>query len=264
LRLVDRNRCNANFRQNLGVNGARSTSVVPDKTDSLASNPEDDLPAIVFYAMVGNDVINPHIPEPVNAEAQTSPDKFRAKVMDALAEFDTSLPNGSHVVLVGLEHAGHIWPNLQTRDHPGLSIPGSPVTYRHLWDNLNCNGANPGFGWLDANESYRLHTNQLAQNLSNVLADIAEKHNQTFTSFDLTYIENPDQEIVEEHLAAGEDYAQLIEWVGGGHPSQTLHARTAKKIWETLEQIRPDVLGPVNPHNSKIDALLTAPPQAMV
>ena len=138
------------------------------------------------------------------------------------------------------------------------------MTYRNVWDLMNCNGANPGFGWLDANESYRDHTNQLAQNLSNVLADIAVKHDQTFASFDLTYVENPDQEIVDEHLAAGGDYAQLIEWVGGGHPSQTLHARTAKKIWEKLEAIRPDVLGPVNPHNAKIDALLTAQSKVVV
>merc|ERR1712232_403577 len=82
LRLVKRNRCNTNFMENLGVNGARSTSVVPDKTDSLASNPNDDYPAIVVYSMVGNDVINPHIPEAENARHMTDVDEFWEKVMD--------------------------------------------------------------------------------------------------------------------------------------------------------------------------------------
>merc|ERR1711871_1707080 len=159
-------------------------------------------------------------------------------------------------VLLGLEHGGDIWPNLQARVHPGLSNNVSQVTYREVWDLMNCCGANPGFGWLDANESYREHTSQLAQNLSNVLADIAVTHNHTFASFDLTYIENPDKEITKAYMAAGGDYKDLIEWVGGGHPSQKMHALTAKHIWEKLEEIRPDILGPENPHNAEIEALL--------
>lgn len=257
MRLVKRNRCNNNFRENLSVNGARSTSVVPDKTDALSSNATDDLPAIVFYAFVGNDVINPHIPEAENAKQQTTPKEFREKVLLALSTIEKRLPNGSHVVLLGLEHGGNIWPHLQSRVHPGLSNNVTTVTYRNVWDLLNCNGANPAFGWLDANESFRLFTSQRAQNLSNVLKDIARTNNHSFASFDLTYIDNPDDEIAKDHMAAGGDYAELVEWVGGGHPSQKMHALTAKKIWEQLERIRPDILGPVNPHNAEIDLRLS-------
>lgn len=46
LRLAARNRCNTNFRENLSVNGARSTSVVPDKTDSMSPGGKDDYPRL--------------------------------------------------------------------------------------------------------------------------------------------------------------------------------------------------------------------------
>lgn len=252
MRLVARNRCNKNFRENLSVNGARSTSVVPDKTDSMSPGGKDDLPAIVFYAMVGNDVINPHIPEADNARRQTYPPEFRQKVVQALDVLEQKLPNGSHVVLLGLEHGGSLWDTMQARAHPALSLPDSPVTYRNVWDLVNCLGCNPGFGWLDPNATYREHTSQLAANLSAVLSDLAENQGN-YTAFDLTYIENPDAAISDAYVKSGGDAADLIEWVGGGHPSQLMHALTARSIWEALERDRPDILGPVNPNNAEID-----------
>lgn len=206
----------------------------------------------MFYAMVGNDVINPHIPESVNAAHQTYPPEFRQQLLHTFDVLEQKLPNGSHVVLLGLEHGGNLWPHLQARPHPALSLPLSPVTYRNVWDLVNCLGCNPGFGWLDPNASYRAHTSSLAVNLSNVLSDLADNQ-KNYSAFDITYVENPDATITDAYLAAGGDYADLVEYIGGGHPSQLMHALTAKHLWETLLSRRPDILGPVNPHNKEIE-----------
>ena len=88
----------SNFVQNLARNGATSRDTL-EYMKSLSRNPREDRPALVIYSMVGNDVCNekedtiPHM---------TSPKEFYENVMDTLKFLETTLPPGSHVILVGL------------------------------------------------------------------------------------------------------------------------------------------------------------------
>jgi acyloxyacyl hydrolase len=57
--LRERNRCNHNDFQNIGVNGADIGSSYDQVTAMKRSGP-DDHPALVWLAMIGNDVCNGH------------------------------------------------------------------------------------------------------------------------------------------------------------------------------------------------------------
>ena len=47
----------------------------------------------------------------------------------------------------------------------------------------------------------------------------------------------------------------LIEPSDGFHPSQTGNALFAQKFFKWMEEVHPEVLGPVNPYNAEIDAM---------
>ena len=92
------------------------------------------------------------------------------------------------------------------------------------------------------------------------------------------YLDYPiNQTVVNNWADQGYDPAELFEWIGGGHPSQTgmratwqkhpcialvvyslhtmaAHMLTAEYIWNTLSEQRPDILGPENPYNVNITA----------
>lgn len=55
--------------------------------------------------------------------------------------------------------------------------------------------------------------------------------------------------------AIGNNGSDLYQPVGGGHPSQTAHALWADAIWNYMESNWPQILGPVNPYNSQIEAI---------
>ena len=66
---------------------------------SLSRNPTEDHPALVIYSMVGNDVCNE---QEDTIRHMTSPTEFYENVMGTLEFLETTLPPGSHVILVGL------------------------------------------------------------------------------------------------------------------------------------------------------------------
>lgn len=61
---------------------------------------------------------------------------------------------------------------------------------------------------------------------------------------------------ISQYVAAGGQAHDLIEPVDGFHPSTTGQMLMAKFIWEYLEQNVPEALGPINPNNAAIDAML--------
>lgn len=74
--------------------------------EGLARNASTDNPLLVFYALVGNDVCNPH----PGSGHMTSPAQFKFKVLEALRYLDSGvLPKGSHVVFVGVCHKPQIY-----------------------------------------------------------------------------------------------------------------------------------------------------------
>uniref|UniRef100_A0A8C2NBP3 Saposin B-type domain-containing protein n=1 Tax=Capra hircus TaxID=9925 RepID=A0A8C2NBP3_CAPHI len=155
LRLRKRNRCNHRDYQNISKNGASSQNL-ERFIESLSRNQLLDYPAIVIYAMIGNDVCSGHI-DPL--PAMTTPEKLYSKVMQTLQYLNSHLPNGSHVILYGLPDGRFLWDHLHDRYHP-LGQLNKDVTYAHFYSFLNCLQVSPCRSWMSSNKTLRTLTSE--------------------------------------------------------------------------------------------------------
>ncbi|XP_032142677.1 acyloxyacyl hydrolase isoform X2 [Sapajus apella] len=215
LRLWKRNHCNHRDYQNIARNGASSQNL---KTfiESLSRHTMLDHPAIVIYAMIGNDVCNG---KRDTVPAMTTPEKFYSNVMQTLKYLNSHLPKGSHVIFYGLPDGTFLWDNLHNRYHP-LGQLNKDVTYAQLYSFLNCLQVSPCHGWMSSNKTLRTLTSERAEQLSNTLKKIAAK--EKFTNFNLFYMEFAFHEIIQEWQKRGGQPWQLIEPVDGFHPNEGL------------------------------------------
>ncbi|XP_036309726.1 acyloxyacyl hydrolase isoform X2 [Pipistrellus kuhlii] len=246
LRLRKRNHCNHRDYQNISKNGASSQNL-ETFLESLSRNPLLDHPAIVIYAMIGNDVCNGKsdpVPE------MTTPEQFYSKVMETLKYLNARLPNGSHVILYGLPDGTFLWDNLHNRYHP-LGQLNRDVTYGQLYAFLSCLQVSPCSGWMTANETLQTLTSQRAAQLSNTLKKIATS--QKFTSFHLYYVDFDFQEIVKKWQKRGGQPWQLLEPVDGFHPNEVASLLLVDGLWDKLRLQWPQVLGKENPFNTQIE-----------
>ncbi|ELK35160.1 Acyloxyacyl hydrolase [Myotis davidii] len=246
LHLRRRNRCNHRDYQNISKNGASSQNL-ETFIESLSRNPLLDHPAIVIYAMIGNDVCNGRsdpVPE------MTTPEQFYSKVMETLKYLNARLPNGSHVILYGLPDGTFLWDHLHSRYHP-LGQLNRDVTYGQLYAFLSCLQVSPCHGWMSANETLRTLTSQRAALLSNTLKKIAT--NQEFTSFRLYYMDFDFQEIIKKWQKRGGQPWQLLEPVDGFHPNEVASLLLADDLWDKVQLQWPQVLGKENPFNAQIE-----------
>ena len=81
------------------------------------------------------------------------------------------------------------------------------------------------------------------------------KKEKKFTRFDVHYMPNPFQEVINDWVASGGKVWQLIEPVDSLHPTQVTQKMIAKSIWSFLEGNMPHVLGPINDRNDQIEEL---------
>lgn len=95
--LRDRNRCNHNDYQNIGVNGARVTSSM-QLVEALARNAVLDHPVLLWFSLIGNDVCNGH----PGFDHMTPPDSFYDHAMESLTALDELLPPDSYVISLAL------------------------------------------------------------------------------------------------------------------------------------------------------------------
>ena len=109
-------------------------------------------------------------------------------------------------------------------------------------------------GWMTSNATLRAITTENAKQLSKVLMKIARKEKK-FTRFDVHYMPNPLQEVIDDWVSGGGEVWELIEPVDSLHPTQVTQKMIAKSIWSFLEGNMPHVLGPINDRNEQIDAL---------
>lgn len=246
LRLRKRNRCNHRDYQNISKNGASSQNL-ERFIESLSRNQLLDYPAIVIYAMIGNDVCSGHI-DPL--PAMTTPEKLYSKVMQTLQYLNSHLPNDSHVILYGLPDGRFLWDHLHDRYHP-LGQLNKDVTYAHFYSFLNCLQVSPCRSWMSSNKTLRTLTSERAEQLSKTLKKIATS--QKFTNFDLFYLDFDFQEITEEWQKKGGQPWQLIEPVDGFHPNEVVSQLLADRFWKKMQHQWPHVLGKENPFNPQIE-----------
>lgn len=245
LRLRERNHCNHRDYQNLSKNGASSQNL-KKFIESLSRNQLLDHPAIVIYAMIGNDVCNGRrdpVPE------MTTPEQLYSKVTETLKFLNSHLPNGSHVFLSGLPDGTFLWDNLHARYHP-LGQLNEDVTYDQFYTFLSCLQVSPCHGWMSSNKTLRTLTSQRAEQLSDTLKKIATS--QRFTNFNLFYVDFDFQEITKEWQRRGGQPWQLIEPVDGFHPNEVALLLLADRFWNKVQRQWPEVLGKENPFNPQI------------
>lgn len=248
--VVERNLCNHRDYQNIGKNGADSFTMNDVLVEALARNNSTDKPALVFYSIVGNDVCK----SDPNGGNMTTVEQMRTNAFKTLATLDKVLPNGSHVVMVGLADGRVVYDVMHNRIHP-IGKLRNDVTYEQLYDFLNCLRISPCAGWLNSNETVRNATTERAKALSSVLQNIAKTGK--YQNFDLAFVPNFFGEVIKmwDAMGKGHETWQLIEPVDGFHPSQNAMALGAKVLVKAIEQEAPHFLGDTNPHNEMIRRL---------
>ena len=118
----------------------------------------------------------------------TTVEEMWDNAIGTLSYLNRSLPAKSHVILVGLGYGGEIYEVMQNRLHPLGTVHGD-VTYKDFYEYIKCLQVTPCYGWLNENATVREETQKRADELSNVLRDIAQK--KSFQNFKLHYMRNP-------------------------------------------------------------------------
>lgn len=243
-RMRERDRCVRNDFQNVGVNGARTSSMADHVMLAMRRNPRVDRPALAILALIGNDVCNGH----PGMSHMTTPDAFRRHVLTILDHLNNTLPQGSTVLTIGLADGLLLYDTMHNLTHP------LGVSYEDVYSYLICQSLTPCYGWMNPNATMRKLTQRRADALSAVYPEIAKS--RSFANFDLIHYNIPWKQLMEQHEAAGGQARDLIEPVDGFHPSQLAQNMAAEQVWKWLEKEHPYVLPPVNPHNAEIDAAL--------
>jgi acyloxyacyl hydrolase len=245
-RLIDLDHCNHRDYQNIAVNGANSKSII-DIAKSMTRDQQNDVPLLVIYSLVGNDVCNGHADTIAH---MTTVEEMRANILTGLTHLDTVLPKGSHVLTTGLANGSLLYELLHDRVHP-LGRVGPPITYAQVYSYLSCLQISPCNGWLTSNDTLRALTSQRAVDLSGAIHDATYAYSPR--NFDVAYLDFPFDQAIQEWAAQGGETWQLIESVDGFHISQYGHAVTSDVLWSWLQTNKPQWLPPSNPRNADIE-----------
>jgi len=240
--LRDRNRCNNNDFQNIGVNGARMTSSM-QLVDALSRQPMSDKPALLWLSLIGNDVCNGH----AGFDHMTPPDSFYTHAMETLNALDKTLPKGSHVVALALFEGELLYDTMHNLQHP------VGASYTDVYEFLSCMEENPCWGWLNSNQTERQMTTAHSDSLNNVYRNISMT--AKFTNFEFIFYSPVWSTLFADYAKSGQPLSNLIEPTDGFHPSQAGNALFAKSFWAWLEENHPSAIGSVNAHNSEIDSM---------
>jgi len=189
MKLFQRNHCNHRDYQNLAKNGADSFDVNDILLKSFNRRKGIDQPALVFYALMGNDVCNHWH----NLDHMTTPQQMRTNLLKTLHTLDKQLPDGSHIVFVGMVDGRLLYNSMHNRIHPIGSLRRD-VTYSQFYDFFNCLDISPCYGYLNTNETVRNLTAERTFALTAVMKDVAE--HSKYDSFDMVYLENPWHQVV--------------------------------------------------------------------
>lgn len=242
LKMRKLNRCNHRDYQNIGVNGARSSSM-KELVRSLARHPLLDKPVMVTIELLGNDVCSGH----EDTTHMTTPEEYYNNMHYVFEYLDHALPIGSVVFATGLVDGRILYDTLHDKIHPIGSTRGD-ITYSDFYDYLNCLEISPCFGWMNSNETWRNLTSKRALELTQTMEKlISETKYKNITAL---YMPVPLHQVFDTWKG---DKADLIEPVDGFHPSQITNALIANITWEYIKETYPNVVPPENPYNELIE-----------
>ncbi len=166
--------CRAVDFQNIGVNGARVTSSM-GLVKAMARTQATDLPALVWFSLIGNDVCNGH----TGFDHMTDPEDFYTHAVESLQAIDATVPKGSHVVALALFDGELLYDIMNKHQHPVGS------KYADIYDFMNCLEENPCWGWLNTNQTVRRMTTQWSNDLNRVYTNISQT--MTFSNFEFIF-----------------------------------------------------------------------------
>jgi len=140
---------------------------------------------------------------------------------------------------------------MSERIHP-IGALNNDVTYKAVYDYLNCLDISPCWGWMNSNATVREITTNRAAQLSATLQNLTE--NVKFQNMTVQYMSFADlmNSVISLWQSEGGQTWQLIEPVDGFHPNQLSNALLADVVWKELEVNYSELLPPVNPHNDEI------------
>ena len=193
----DRNRCNANDFQNIGVNGARMTNS-QKLVDAMGRNPTLDYPATVWLSLIGNDVCNGH----PGFGSMTTPDEFYSGAMSILGGIDKLVPPGSHVIALALFDGELLYDTMHALQHP------VGTTYDGFYELMNCEEENPCWGWLNADRQVRANTTKISNSLNDVYQNISDT--QSFKNFEFIFYSPSWVALFSDYAKAGYPLSNLI------------------------------------------------------
>jgi len=253
-RFFERNRCNHRDYQLLAWNGARSGSV-----QSLLTNPNvsaihrktSDHPAILFFALVGNDVCNGH---PDTIGHMTTVAEFHESITAIFLALDKTLPPKSTVLITGLVDGRFLYDTMHNLIHP-IGKTRDDVTYKAVYEFLECLQISPCNGWMSSNATLRNLTTDRAMELNAVYPLVIRE--LTGRLKNIRIINDgpwPIQEAAKYLKENGLPASALIEPVDGFHPSTLSNFLITAFLWEQKLSTPAfaDVVGRVNPYNEVI------------
>ena len=230
--LVDNNKCNFNDYQNIAVDRSNMHSTTLF-IKNLLRNKNLDSPLLLVLELVREDICSD----------MTSPESFRQGLEEILAYLDSTLPTGSHLVILGLP---------EQDDYAIIKdeIHISGVTYAKFFDFELCIGKQNDFVCANthsSNDAIRNSTYQRARELNQVSRDVL--NNFTVTSFDSVYYAFPTQA---NFNSVGVNLTDIISQVDGYHLNQLGQTLIADYLWNNLNTDRPQWIGAPNPNNGAI------------
>ena len=250
MRLRDNNLCNNNDYQNIGVNGADSSSLRDNLSKILMRDkrlsPLPQKPLLLFMAMIGNDVCSSR------TKARNTPDQYHDNVMATVLDLDANVPAGTKMVLVGLVDGRILYESMHDRIHP-LGSTNQDITYGQFYDYLNCLEVSPCSGWMNSNSTIRDETSATAQAMRDKLALIVEETKGKLQNIELFYLGDVLDNAIKMFLDMGGKGYQIIEPADGFHPNQFGQALLAQYIWNAT--VDAGIIPPANPNNDKIRQL---------
>ncbi|KAJ4458831.1 putative Acyloxyacyl hydrolase [Paratrimastix pyriformis] len=274
-RLWRRDHCVHRNYQNLGVNGADSTEILGLVKKGL--HPGRHAPcgrgisrtcALVMPLVLTHSVALPLDPTPPppqpgprllrpdvcagrqdDMSLMTTPEAFRAGVLETFRYLDTVLAAGSTIALVPVIDGRILWDTMHAQLHP----VGRGVTFADFYKYLSCLDVNPCQPWMNPNATQRDMGSFRAMELNKQYLDIMATTN--FTNIELIYPGLDLKEVLDQWVAEGHDPTQIIDHIDGFHPSPFAQIRGADFYWTRTQQAAPDFWGPVNPNNARIEAL---------
>ncbi|CAF0927615.1 unnamed protein product [Didymodactylos carnosus] len=229
-RMFELDHCNHRDYQNIAVNGANSKSML-DIVKTLSRDQENDVPMLVIYSLVGNDVCDGRLSTMLD---MTTVEQMRTNVLATLTYLDTVLPKGSHVLATGLANGSTLYELLHDRIHPFGRV-GTPFTYKQIYSYLSCLQISPCAGWLTSNDSLCASITQRAFELSDAVKNATLSY--TPRNFDVDYLDFLLDDIMAKWMAQGGEPWQLIESVDGFHINQYGHALVSDVPWSWLKKI---------------------------